>query len=97
MKIFRSAFAIFYNPRGMLRILLHGMIGAVVLFEISVGWAADKVLGIDVSHHNDIEDWQVLQAANISFVILKATDGLVDWPGQKSPIEGSQRLVDVRI
>jgi hypothetical protein len=22
---------------------------------------------------------------------------LVDWPGQKSPIEGSQRLVDVRI
>jgi lysozyme len=76
MKIFRSAFAVFCDPRGMLRILLHGMIGAVVLFEISVGRAADKVLGIDVSHHNDIEDWQVLQAANISFVILKATDGL---------------------
>jgi type I restriction enzyme M protein len=27
----------------------------------------------------------------------KAKDLLVDWPGQKSPIEGSQRLVDVRI
>ena len=25
------------------------------------------------------------------------TNVLVDWPGQKSPIEGSQRLVDVRI
>ncbi len=25
------------------------------------------------------------------------TTHLVDWPGQKSPIEGSQRLVDVRI
>jgi hypothetical protein len=35
-------------------------------------------------------------ARNIPAVDV-AIGRLVDWPGQKSPIEGSQRLVDVRI
>jgi trehalose 6-phosphate synthase len=46
-----------------------------------------------------VEQVVALYVAADVMLVTSTADGmnLVDWPGQKSPIEGSQRLVDVRI
>lgn len=35
-----------------------------------------QVLGIDLSHHQQVKDWQAVRKANVRFAYLKATEGL---------------------
>ncbi|WP_245818964.1 glycoside hydrolase family 25 protein [Marivita hallyeonensis] len=35
-----------------------------------------RLTGIDLSHHNTVSDWSAITSAELSFVILKATDGM---------------------
>lgn len=35
-----------------------------------------RLTGVDLSHHNEVSDWSEIQSAELSFVILKATDGM---------------------
>ncbi|WP_158888491.1 glycoside hydrolase family 25 protein [Amycolatopsis anabasis] len=39
--------------------------------------------GVDVSHHNDVQDWNAVHGNNISFVLLKVTES-VDFVDAKS-------------
>ncbi|EDZ40651.1 putative cell-wall lytic enzyme [Rhodobacteraceae bacterium HTCC2083] len=36
----------------------------------------NHLTGIDLSHHNDIADWSEIKSSELSFIILKATDGM---------------------
>lgn len=38
--------------------------------------AAGKIKGIDVSHHNEVIDWAKVKESGISFVYVKATEGV---------------------
>lgn len=45
-----------------------------VLFNIFVlNWFSQNIYGVDLSHHNTVEDWDKVTA---SFVYLKATEGM---------------------
>lgn len=48
----------------------------VTALSVGSATAGDRTLGIDVSHHNNIESWATLQGSEVRFVILKATDGV---------------------
>lgn len=37
---------------------------------------AQAVGGIDLSHHNEVSDWSLVEGSDLAFVILKATDGM---------------------
>ncbi len=54
------------------------VIGLCLTSNWNVAHADDtqRLSGIDLSHHNDVSDWSEIQSAELSFVILKATDGM---------------------
>ncbi|MEP5729646.1 MAG: GH25 family lysozyme [Sulfitobacter sp.] len=61
------------------RRLIGAFVAGVCLMSTwSLAVAQDKIrlLGIDLSHHNDVSDWGQISSADVSFVILKATDGM---------------------
>lgn len=60
------------------RYLAVVVIGLCLTLNLNVAHADDtqRLTGIDLSHHNDVSDWSEIQSAKLSFVILKATDGM---------------------
>lgn len=54
---------------------------AIIFFELGYlrlnypDKAIYPVHGLDISHHQDVIDWDVLEGEDISFVIIKATEG----------------------
>ena len=51
-------------------------ISLMPLWNVAMAEGDQRLTGIDVSHHNNVSDWSEIKSADISFVILKATDGM---------------------
>lgn len=60
-----------WGVRNGLAAMLLSVVGETAIAD-QVGW----VQGIDLSHHNAVADWSPITSSDLSFVILKATDGL---------------------
>ncbi len=64
--------------------LVSGIVGVVVPFmnahrlDVKVSRAHFPVKGIDISHHNGPVDFAAVRADSVTFVIIKATDGVGD-------------------
>ncbi len=67
------------------------------LSGLPINLPADYRLGIDISHHNYLPDWNVIKNAGVSFVYVKTTEGVgTPDPKAKENAEKANAL-DLRI
>lgn len=56
--------------------VLASVFGLVSAANSALAESEPHLTGIDLSHHNEVADWSKVEAAQLAFVILKATDGM---------------------